>query len=95
MGNPCKYGDAGPGSWDPGPFLRYGGSVMSDAERALLRSRSPAVRADPPPQPVCRMFDRCEGCPYPAHGFICWGPDEKCLRSEMEKICAQKEMMTQ
>ncbi len=94
MGRPCRSDDVGPGSWDSGPFVRYDGSVMSDVTHALLRLPSPSVRADPPPRPVCRMYDRCEGCPYPGHGFICWGPDKGCLRSEMQKICARKESIT-
>jgi len=43
-----------------------------------------------PPQreqrPVCRHSDRCEGCPYPSHGFICWHDENKCLKTEMERI---------
>lgn len=27
----------------------------------------------------------CEGCPYPGHGFVCWG-GAKCLRTEMARI---------
>ena len=28
-------------------------------------------------KPVCRQFSRCEGCPYPSHGFLCWASDLK------------------
>lgn len=31
-------------------------------------------------------FDKCEGCPYPRHGFICWGKDGSCLRTDMNEI---------
>ena len=34
----------------------------------------------------CSLFDRCEGCPYPKHGFVCWGKDGQCMRTDMEKI---------
>ncbi len=97
MGRPCKSDDVGPGSWgqDLGPFLHSGGEAMSATKKAGMRISGAAVRIEPMPRPVCRMFDRCEGCPYPGHGFICWGPDGGCLRSEMEKICAPKEMTTQ
>ncbi len=97
MGRPCKYVYVGPGSWkqDLGSFLRSSAEFMSNAERTLLRIPSAAVKAEPTPRPVCQMFDRCEGCPYPAHGFVCWGPDESCLRSEMQKICTLKEEITQ
>lgn len=40
----------------------------------LMRNR-PSGGPDPPEHPVCREFERCEGCPYPSHGFVCWGPD--------------------
>lgn len=33
----------------------------------------------------CRIYERCKGCPYPAHGFICRHSDGKCLRTEMEE----------
>ena len=23
-------------------------------------------------QVMCREYEQCEGCNYPAHGFICW-----------------------
>lgn len=40
-----------------------------------------------PPEPVCGPFERCAGCPYPGHGFMCWGAEEeKCLRTEMAQI---------
>ena len=30
--------------------------------------------SDPPPEPVsCHQSERCAGCPYPGHGFICCG----------------------
>lgn len=36
--------------------------------------------------PVCTLFSRCDGCPYPAHGFVCWGQDGACLRRAMEEM---------
>jgi len=43
-----------------------------------------------PPQmaqlPVCRRSDRCEGCPYPGHGFVCWSENGDCMRSRIAKI---------
>ena len=32
---------------------------------------------------MCREYEQCEGCNYPAHGFSCWHGDGKCLRTEM------------
>lgn len=34
---------------------------------------------------VCTYSERCRGCPYPAHGFICWRSDGTCLRTDMAK----------
>ena len=49
---------------------------------------APEHPAEPPPRPVCTRSPLCEGCPYPANGFLCWGRDGKCLRSEMRKFDA-------
>ena len=49
----------------------------------LIRNK-PSGGPDPPEAPVCREFERCEGCPYPGHGFVCWGP-ERCMKMELEK----------
>ncbi len=97
MNRPCKYDDVGPGTWgqDLGCFLPSAGEAVGVVERLLPQISVTAARREPMPRPVCRMFDRCEGCPYPAHGFVCWGQDGGCLRSEMEKICSPKEMMMQ
>ena len=35
---------------------------------------------------VCRQFSRCEGCPYPAHGFLCWGGEDDCMRTRVKKL---------
>jgi len=46
-----------------------------------------------PPQkytiPLPDNLDRCDGCPYPGVGFICWSPDGSCLRTEVEKFSRQ------
>lgn len=47
----------------------------------------------PDPAPVCRKYERCVGCPYPRHGFVCWNRDGSCLRTEMAEIY-EKERMT-
>jgi hypothetical protein len=36
--------------------------------------------------PVCKRDERCKGCPYPAHGFICWRENGNCLKTDMEEI---------
>ncbi len=97
MDRPCKYDVAGPESWrqDSGPFFCPVPKVTSEIKMAYTRIPVSSVKIEPEPRPVCRMFERCEGCPYPAHGFVCWGPDEGCLRSAMQKICTRKESMAQ
>lgn len=40
----------------------------------------------PPPQPPQGPFEKCAGCPYPSHGFICYSKDGSCLRTEIDKI---------
>ena len=33
---------------------------------------APDFPRDPPEIHGCTLFERCKGCPYPGHGFICW-----------------------
>lgn len=47
---------------------------------------TPTCLPAPPQKPVCRQFSRCEGCPYPAHGFLCWGSEEDCMRTRVKKL---------
>ena len=52
-----------------------------------VRARaSPSCAPEPPQRPVCHRFSRCEGCPYPAHGFLCWGSEEDCMRTRVKKL---------
>ena len=32
---------------------------------------------------MCCEYEQCEGCNYPAHGFICWHGDGEYLRTEV------------
>lgn len=43
-----------------------------------------------PPPKVAGPFARCEGCPYPGHGFVCWG-GERCLRSDMKQVMTRED----
>ena len=47
---------------------------------------TPTCLPAPPQKPVCRQFSRCEGCPYPAHGFLCWGSGEDCMRTRVKQL---------
>ena len=55
--------------------------------RNLFRvSHAPGYAHEPEQQPVCRQYDRCEGCPYPGHGFLCWGSENDCMRTRIKQI---------
>lgn len=47
---------------------------------------APVYAPEPEQRPVCRQFSRCEGCPYPAHGFLCWGSEDDCMRTRVKKL---------
>ena len=47
---------------------------------------TPSGARVPEPKPMCSLFTRCEGCPYPSHGFICWSSDGLCMREIMKKL---------
>lgn len=56
------------------------------------RSYSPEYPVDTElERPVCKHSDRCVGCPYPNHGFMCWGQDGSCMRSVVARINDIKE----
>lgn len=54
--------------------------------KRISRTYSPEAAREPEPPPVCTRSERCQDCPYPHHGFICWSRDESCMRTEVEKI---------
>ena len=61
----------------------------------LILPHFPGFQQEPLPAPVCNRSPECNGCPYPRHGFLCWGADGTCLRTRMNKInglesCKQK-----
>lgn len=41
-------------------------------------------------QPICKCYEKCKDCPYPAHGFICWRANNECLKTDMEKIAERE-----
>ena len=66
-------------------FMGQGGEIAQPREQKAP-GKAPERPAEPPSRPVCTRSPLCEGCPYPATGFLCWGRDGKCLRTEMERI---------
>ena len=60
---------------------------MIDGIRRSVDKRTCTAFVPMPPEPVlCTESERCRGCPYPAHGVICWHRGGGCLRTDMEKI---------
>ena len=54
--------------------------------RSYESERLGAAAREPPPI-LTGPFERCVGCPYPGHGFLCWGADgESCMRTEVARI---------
>ena len=70
--------------------LPHGAAVAQMQTISILhqvRARAaPACSPEPPQKTVCHQFPRCKGCPYPAHGFLCWGGGDDCLRTRMKKL---------
>ena len=52
----------------------------------LILPHFPGFQQEPLPEPVCSRSPECKDCPYPRHGFLCWGADGTCLRTRMNKI---------
>lgn len=40
--------------------------------------------------PSLHDTSRCEGCPYPRVGFICWSLDGSCMKTDVDKINRSK-----
>ncbi len=63
---------------------------MRKPTRPLARridERQPVPYQQRSPEPVfCTENERCRGCPYPAHGIVCWHRGGGCLRTDMEEI---------
>lgn len=52
-------------------------------KRWLHVSRALDCAPESEQKPIYRQFSRCEGYPYPAHGFL---EQTDCLRTRMQKI---------
>lgn len=57
----------------------------------LILPHIPGFQQEPLPAPVCSRSPECKDCPYPHHGFLCWGADGTCLRTRMNKINGSEE----
>lgn len=58
---------------------------FSPEEPVPFPCTTPRTAAPQPERPICTRTKRCEGCPYPAHGFICWSESGPCLRTLTER----------
>ena len=54
-----------------------------------------SIGSEGPPKPVTlplpKDLSRCEGCPYPGIGFICWNTDGTCMRTDEEELSRRDE----
>jgi hypothetical protein len=58
--------------------------MKSDTEKQIGCDPAPPRQVHTMPLP--KDTERCEGCPYPHVGFICWSVDGTCLRTDMDRI---------
>ena len=65
--------------------------MSHDRELYKVQPCAPERSPDLPEDPVCAFFEKCRGCPYPSHGFICWRSDGSCIRSEVERLNKRQE----
>ena len=86
MNRPCE------GGAKSGAAFFYAQILFHSCAHKLYAPEHPA---EPPPRPVCTRSPLCVGCPYPANGFLCWGRDGKCLRSEMRRLNAPDRQVAQ
>ena len=56
--------------------------MMHESRRSVDKRRSTAFVPMPPEPVFCTENERCRGCPYPAHGIVCWHRDGTCLRTD-------------
>lgn len=56
-------------------------------KKAAAEITSPPVKYT---VPLPRNLSRCQGCPYPGVGFICWGQDGTCMKTELNRMHAGK-----
>ncbi len=65
-------------------LTNFENDILCQLRKAAMST--PTAAPEPLEPPVCTLFERCSGCPYPAHGFIFLGRDESCMRQSMWKI---------
>lgn len=62
------------------PYKKNKKNACYDSETLVTTGRlQPEERPKGP-------FKSCGDCPYPSHGFVCYGSEGDCLRTDMDKI---------
>lgn len=72
-----------------GPFLRLGGNGVKKKFKNLkkMKWKIPSLWRDIP------LPYRCNGCPYPRTGFVCYDKkDGTCMRTDVELISIRDQM---
>ena len=59
----------------------------------IILPHVPGFQQEPQSEPVCSHSPDCKDCPYPRHGFLCWGADGTCPRSRMNEINKRRIMI--
>lgn len=67
-------------------FCVQGGIKLKNYEIKQAFKNLPDVGSSDNEQVMCHEYEQCDGCNYPAHGFICWHGDGECLRTEMREV---------
>lgn len=55
--------------------------TLSPLRRQEPEHRSHTGPPAPTEPPVCTRSSLCRDCPFPGHGFLCWGEDGECMRT--------------
>ena len=70
-----------------GAFFAFPGKERAMRQETKAVEKTGAGATGPPKKytvPSLRDLSRCEGCPYPRVGFICWSPDGTCMKTDMD-----------
>ena len=67
-------------------FWRLGGIQVKNYEIKQAFKNLPDAGLPDNESVTCREYEQCDGCNYPAHDFICWHGDGKCLRTEIREV---------
>lgn len=58
----------------------------------LMRHVDEPGSKEPEKRPVCTAHPHCKGCPYPAHGFVCWDNEDHCMKKDLHRIYEKEEI---